>query len=417
MQVIVTHSLLDCFSCLLGVIEGNLREDVMAHVRVRDVVETVVEEGTKRAVHSAQGSAQPAPLRVIKVWHVHIGVLQERDQDQVVVGDHVRNQVVRGDKGESVSVNAEAKEGQSHEESNIRLNDLPVLIFREHHCTWREVVGILALVFGRSSHVQHQVARHPADGEHHDDVEGVSQRAVSDRLAHLRAHGRTEHLIIGTRACVAVVLSMGDSPGVVRHQQQAVQNSPNEVVHRLIRGETLVATLVGQHPDASEEGALKIPVGRPKQHIHPQGKVVATEISVTHIKGGGHESKVGGEVSQRRQQAPFEAVLGNGISDIGEGEGRLLQWQVVRGAIRIQDASSIRLQGRQHSDTRIFGLSNGNTILFHPSLQLLIIKISQLIDLTATISVDLVSCNLLSSGHPAFGLRFATSAHVAALTK
>jgi hypothetical protein len=46
----------------LCVVEGHLGEDVVADVRVGDVVEGVVQQPPERTVHRAQRAAEPAPL-------------------------------------------------------------------------------------------------------------------------------------------------------------------------------------------------------------------------------------------------------------------------------------------------------------------------------------------------------------------
>ena len=82
--------------------------------------------------------------RVIKVGHVDISMLQERDKHQVIVGNHVGHQVVSSHEGKTKGVNAKAQEGKCHQECNIRLHNLPVLLSCEHHCAGWEVVSILA---------------------------------------------------------------------------------------------------------------------------------------------------------------------------------------------------------------------------------------------------------------------------------
>jgi hypothetical protein len=70
---------------------------------------------------------------IIKMRHEHIRMLQVGDQHQMVVGDHVRDQVVRGHQGQTKGVDAVAEQGGRHEEANVGLDDLPVLVFGEHH--------------------------------------------------------------------------------------------------------------------------------------------------------------------------------------------------------------------------------------------------------------------------------------------
>jgi hypothetical protein len=79
---------------LLGVVEGHLREDVVAHVRVGDVVQRAVHEEAEVPVHGAHRAAQPGPLLLAEVRHEHVRVLQVGDQHEVVVHDQVGHPVV-----------------------------------------------------------------------------------------------------------------------------------------------------------------------------------------------------------------------------------------------------------------------------------------------------------------------------------
>ena len=56
-------------------VEGHLREEVVAHVGVRDVVQRVVQQRPEGSVYCAQGASQPAPLLPAEVRHEHVGVL------------------------------------------------------------------------------------------------------------------------------------------------------------------------------------------------------------------------------------------------------------------------------------------------------------------------------------------------------
>lgn len=62
LKIIVPNDRLDSLSRLRGVVEWDLREHVMAHMCVGNVVETMVQERAERSVHSAQSAAKPSPL-------------------------------------------------------------------------------------------------------------------------------------------------------------------------------------------------------------------------------------------------------------------------------------------------------------------------------------------------------------------
>lgn len=66
---------------------------MVADVGVGDVVESVVKDGAEGAVHSAESTTQPSPLRATEVGHEDIGMLQVSDEHQVIVDDEVRDEV------------------------------------------------------------------------------------------------------------------------------------------------------------------------------------------------------------------------------------------------------------------------------------------------------------------------------------
>jgi hypothetical protein len=62
----------------------------------------------------------------------------------------------------TICVDAEGDEGDSHEKSNIRLNNEPIFFWFEKCCCRGEVVRVLSSVFLRSSHVHDEVSWHPS---------------------------------------------------------------------------------------------------------------------------------------------------------------------------------------------------------------------------------------------------------------
>lgn len=62
LQIIVSNHTLDGLSGLSSVVKRDFRKHMMAHMCVCDMVEAVVKERTKRAIHSAECTSQPAPL-------------------------------------------------------------------------------------------------------------------------------------------------------------------------------------------------------------------------------------------------------------------------------------------------------------------------------------------------------------------
>ena len=60
---------------------------------VNNVMKCVIKKWSKGTIDSAKSTTQPIPLLVSEVRHKYIGVLEVCDQNQVIVHDHVRNQI------------------------------------------------------------------------------------------------------------------------------------------------------------------------------------------------------------------------------------------------------------------------------------------------------------------------------------
>ena len=56
-------------------------------------MEEVVKSGAKRSIYSAEGSSEPVPFRLSKMWHVNVCVLKIGDEDQVVINNQVGDEV------------------------------------------------------------------------------------------------------------------------------------------------------------------------------------------------------------------------------------------------------------------------------------------------------------------------------------
>jgi hypothetical protein len=83
------------------------------------------------------------------------------------------------------------------------------------------VVGILASVFGGPGNVEEEVSRHPSDSEHDHNAPDLSQGSLAKHfVGPVRSCRRDEDFIIVAGTCVVVVLAVGDTPRVIRYQQQ-----------------------------------------------------------------------------------------------------------------------------------------------------------------------------------------------------
>ncbi len=77
------------------------------------------------------------------------------------------------------SINAPCQQPHGHEPGDVGLHNQPVLGGGEEGRGRGEVVHVLPCVFLRPSGVEHQVARHPAHGEHNHDAPSLGERSLS----------------------------------------------------------------------------------------------------------------------------------------------------------------------------------------------------------------------------------------------
>lgn len=186
---------------------------------IGDVVEGVIEQWTERAIHCAQGTSQPVPFFASEVWHVHISVLQVGDEHQVIVYDEVRHQVIEKNSSKSQSGDGIDQKSKSGEESDVCLNDEPVILRLKESGGRREVVCILSSVLCRTSGVEDEVAWHPSDSQHDEDSPGLGDRSFSEHfLSPVGASGRSKDFVVLAGSSVSVMQSVSDSPGVIRNK-------------------------------------------------------------------------------------------------------------------------------------------------------------------------------------------------------
>ncbi len=123
-----------------------LGEQVVAHVRVRDVVKHAIQHKAERPVDRAQRAAQPRPLGTAEMRHKHISVLQIGDEDEVKVDNQVGDKVEAEDGEQAKRVAAPREGGARAGERNVGLNDQPVLFGRKEDGGRRKVIRVLAAV-------------------------------------------------------------------------------------------------------------------------------------------------------------------------------------------------------------------------------------------------------------------------------
>mmetsp|Transcript_31553 Transcript_31553/g.78835 ORF Transcript_31553/g.78835 Transcript_31553/m.78835 type:complete len:318 (-) Transcript_31553:2981-3934(-) len=207
--------LLDVRGRLLGAVEGHVGEEMVANVRVRDVVQPAVVPRAHGAVEGGKGAAQPGPLLVVIVRHQLVRVLHEGDAREVHVHNHLGDEIDHRDLIEAVHLARVAEDSEHGDHATVGRTDLPLLLWREKTARLRVKVR-LALVLARASVVVEEVEP-PADGP---DERNAEDRALV-RLEPLRllavrvSRRRHPRLAICEVVGAAVVLGVRDLPRVV----------------------------------------------------------------------------------------------------------------------------------------------------------------------------------------------------------
>lgn len=128
-----------------------------------------------------------------------------------------------------------------------------------------------------------------------------------------------------------VVLAVGDFPREIRDQESRVADPSNRVVDDLGRRESLVATLVSEHPQSRSEKTLHESIQGPKTRAdRSRGDILGSYELVEDEKGRGEGDDVTSDVVEARSSGTLETVLRDRIVDLLDGVVRNLEFVAVR---------------------------------------------------------------------------------------
>lgn len=137
-----------------------------------------------------------------------------------------------------------------------------------------------------------------------------------------------------------VVLSVRDLPAEVGDEQGRVEDPAGDVVDEAGVGEGAVAALVGNDPEAGGEETLEDGVEGPETSPGGSGgDVLGGHKVVPDGEGGAEEDHVAEDVAVAPDGGALEAVLGDGIVDVLDGEVGHLELV----AVRVDQAAIARL--------------------------------------------------------------------------
>jgi hypothetical protein len=279
------------------------------------------------------------------VGESRVGVLEESDGNEPVVDPEVGDEVPDGHVVEPELLDEEVQSGTHQSDTNVAQNDelgVTVLVKR---AAGVEVVDtatktvllalattlLLLLVVVVASDVGHEVVG-PADElleNEHDQSEGRSLLSeVSKLVGHLAetsslllaSSGNKDHVTLHVTGSL-VVLSVGDLPAEVGDEKRRVKNPTSDIVDEARVGESTVATLVSDDPKTGAEKTLENGVDGPETSTGGGGgDVLGGHKVVPDAEGGSEEDNVAKDVSVSLEGGALEAVLGDGIVDVLDGE-------------------------------------------------------------------------------------------------
>lgn len=141
----------------------------------------------------------------------------------------------------------------------------------------------------------------------------------------LASSGNKDHITLHVASSL-VVLSVGDLPAEVGDEERGVKNPAGDIVDESRIGEGTVATLVSNNPKTSAEETLEDGVDGPETSTGGSGgDVLGSHKVVPDAEGGSKEDNVAKDVSVSLESRALEAVLGDGIVDVLDGEVRDLE--------------------------------------------------------------------------------------------
>jgi hypothetical protein len=265
--VVRAEELLESVCGLPSVVVGNLGGDVVGNVGFTNTVEDVRANGSEEvSVNGGKSSTGKGPLVSRVVGQDGVGVLEVGNENEPVVNPKVRNGVKHEHLGNRALVGPVAKTSHDRGDTDVGQDNVKVVTSLEDDGSGVEVVGTGRVV--RLSTGVHNKVSGPSEDLANEQVEANHDRRVLESFTELvlselgKVH--TEHftlLLDGTNPNDAsglgnkdfvtskvtgsgVVTTVGNSPGVVRNEEQRVNDQTDGVVDSLGRGVGLVTTFV-----------------------------------------------------------------------------------------------------------------------------------------------------------------------------
>lgn len=343
--VVLAHDLLDGLGGLVGVVEGDGADVVMEDMGLDDAVQEVAADEAELAVNSRGGTTDKVPLLGGVVGERGVGVLEVGDGDEPVVDPEVGEEVPDEHVGGAEGLAEVDEGGDGDGDADVGDDDPGGLTLIVEGRAGVEVVDAgepavllalatalaLLLVVVVAGDVGHEVVG-PADELLTEEVdEGVDGGLFSqlgnlvgelaDAGSLLLAGARDEDHVALDVAGGLVVLAVGELPGEVGDEEGGVEDPADGVVDQPGRREGLVTALVGKNPETGAEETLHEGVQAPEDDTGSlEGNVLGSDVFVPDVEGDGEVDHVAGDIGQAAESGALVAVLGDGITDVLDGE-------------------------------------------------------------------------------------------------
>lgn len=312
-------------------VERNSRAEVMKNMSLNDIMEEKLANETKVSVNSSHGTSSKSPVRRIVMRELGISVLQVGDVNQPVIDPQPGHTPHQSNGGEAVFLGEVVEGRKSGQDSNVRQDDVVVVLLVKNRRGRNKMVHnplgsariSLASDVGQQISVPTKKLLNKQVVEGHDG--GVLSRMLETSQRHeLLTLSGDKHHISSEMTSGLVVLGMGDLPGEIRDHKSRVENPTNNVIDRLVAGESTMATFVSKNPAASTNQTLKNTVNNPQSDSSRKGRnqVDIGNSTVTEKKD---QKKISSNIGKRETKGSIVTALGNGVQNSLDSDIRNLK--------------------------------------------------------------------------------------------
>lgn len=349
LDVVGADDLLDGFGGLLSVVVREVGEEMVRNVSILDVMHCHVPEPAIITVNGGHSTLNVVPAGSGEVGKGGVGVLEEGDGDEPVVGDEIDGNIAHEEEIPTKGIDDTVEEEENTGQGDVGGDDEGSLLALEDGGGREEVVdGKRTLGIATARNVGEEVenpthGRHDNEGEETVDEVDLAEDVVdlSDSLGELRDETGLEMLLglhvllglplivvkeaVGSRGHqsvdvrrqmdlvelhitgVGVVGAVGDLPRVVGNEEEGVDDDTDSVGDGLGIREATVTTLVADDPETGGEGTSDDEVSDPERG---EGEVVDEDRG----RGESSNGRLGEEGVSRLTEETGEGV--------GHGEGK-----------------------------------------------------------------------------------------------